>query len=213
MSVVQAYYHDNIPGAQSLPHDSRQAVPIETLSKLGYTILSVNGPDYEEKIGPILQKLGYERTDESVLKVNLGEVPENLDLDPQHSLTQLFTRLGQQSLSDSDRQVYSGSCSTDLEALAITASRDLAGIVQTGGLYLDIQEPQTTSWIRVVLVPGAFFHVPAGSIRRVFMDNVNKANVSGILLCKGPWSIDLITWGKDAENHPKRSEYLRSIGL
>ncbi|KAE9391366.1 hypothetical protein BT96DRAFT_925321 [Gymnopus androsaceus JB14] len=206
MSVVQAYYHDNIPGAQSLPHDSRQAVPIENLSKLGYTILSVNGPDYEEQIGPILQKLGYERTDESVLKVNLGEVPENLDLDPQHSLTQFFTRLGQQSLSDSD--------SDNLEALTVTAaSRDVAGIVQTGGLYLDIQEPQTTSWIRVVLVPGAFFHLPAGAIRRVFLDNVNQMNATGLLFCKGPWSIDLVTWGKDAENHPKRSEYLRSIGL
>ncbi|KIK62713.1 hypothetical protein GYMLUDRAFT_144962, partial [Collybiopsis luxurians FD-317 M1] len=59
-----AYYHDNKPGDPRLPHDTPRTVPLEYLDKLGWSIFSVDGPDFESNARDLAKQQGYPLTEE-----------------------------------------------------------------------------------------------------------------------------------------------------
>ena len=63
---MRAYYYDNLPGDQRLPHDSGRAVPLPTLTALGllHWRIPVDGPGgWEAKINAIADERRYSSRD------------------------------------------------------------------------------------------------------------------------------------------------------
>ena len=78
---MRAYYYDNLPGDQRLPHDSLEPVSPSTLTALGvlywHVPLNPTNPDDDEKINEIARERGYKNRDTiHVTKEGLGELYE-----------------------------------------------------------------------------------------------------------------------------------------
>ena len=74
---MRAYYYDNIPGDQRLPHDYIPSRPVsaETLKRLDVRFWTVPVEEHESKINTIMEERGYKNRDLiSVTKESLGEV-------------------------------------------------------------------------------------------------------------------------------------------
>jgi 1,2-dihydroxy-3-keto-5-methylthiopentene dioxygenase len=75
---MRAYYFDNIPGDQRLPHDSGKPVDLEHLQKLRVRYWTVpQEPGYEVAIDRIAEEEGYKNRDTiNVTKEGLGDLYE-----------------------------------------------------------------------------------------------------------------------------------------
>ncbi|KAG6018164.1 hypothetical protein E4U43_007350 [Claviceps pusilla] len=72
---MKAYFYDNLPGDQRLPHDSGRSVDVETLSKLG--VLYYCFPNLQD-VDKLATDRGYKNRDEvTVSPESMGEAYEN----------------------------------------------------------------------------------------------------------------------------------------
>jgi 1,2-dihydroxy-3-keto-5-methylthiopentene dioxygenase len=74
---MRAYYFDNIPGDQRLPHDYVPSRPTseETLAKLGLKHWHIPVDGYEGKVDEVARTQGYRNRDTiHVSKAGLGDV-------------------------------------------------------------------------------------------------------------------------------------------
>ena len=74
---MRAYYYDNLPGDQRLPHDfiPSQPVPPERLNALGVKDWNIPLEGYESRVDAIAKERGYKNRDTiNVSKEGLGEV-------------------------------------------------------------------------------------------------------------------------------------------
>jgi 1,2-dihydroxy-3-keto-5-methylthiopentene dioxygenase len=74
---MRAYYFDNLPGDQRLPHDylPSQPVSIDTLKAIGVRFWSIPVDGHEAKIDEIANEQGYKNRDViNVTKAGLGDV-------------------------------------------------------------------------------------------------------------------------------------------
>lgn len=74
---MRAYYFDNVPGDQRLPHDYSPSRPVslDTLNQLGvkYWNIPVNG--HEPKLNDVAAERGYKNRDQiNVSKEGMGDV-------------------------------------------------------------------------------------------------------------------------------------------
>ncbi|KAG6853070.1 hypothetical protein C0991_007140, partial [Blastosporella zonata] len=77
LPVMRAYYYDNIPGDQRLPHDYIPSQPVseEKLTALGVKFWSIPVEGHESSIDIIAAQEGYKNRDTiNVSKEGLGEV-------------------------------------------------------------------------------------------------------------------------------------------
>lgn len=73
--AMRAYYFDNIPGDQRLPHDSSRPVSTETLDSIGLLHWQIPLQGNEAKIDQVASERGYKNRDTiSVTKEGLGDV-------------------------------------------------------------------------------------------------------------------------------------------
>jgi len=73
---MRAYYYDNIPGDQRLPHDyvPSRPVSLDTLKAIGVSYWTVPVDGYEEKIDQIAKDQDYKNRDTiNVSKEGMGE--------------------------------------------------------------------------------------------------------------------------------------------
>ena len=76
---MRAYYFDNLPGDQRLPHDSERSVDLADLGKIGvlhWTVpLDQGGPlGWESEIDRIAEQQGYKNRDTvNVTKEGMGD--------------------------------------------------------------------------------------------------------------------------------------------
>ncbi|KAK5664167.1 hypothetical protein OQA88_383 [Cercophora sp. LCS_1] len=71
---MKAYYYDNLPGDQRLPHDSGNTVPVEDLSKIGVLYYNVS---QLEGVNELASERGYKNRDEiTVSPEKMGDVYE-----------------------------------------------------------------------------------------------------------------------------------------
>lgn len=74
---MRAYYYDNLPGDQRLPHDydPSRPVPLETLTSLNVKFWTIPVPGHEEKVDAIAKERGYKNRDTiNVSKEGMGDV-------------------------------------------------------------------------------------------------------------------------------------------
>lgn len=74
---MRAYYYDNIPGDQRLPHDYIPSRPVsdEILGSIRVKYWQIPVEDYEQKIDAISKERGYKNRDMiNVSKEGMGEV-------------------------------------------------------------------------------------------------------------------------------------------
>jgi 1,2-dihydroxy-3-keto-5-methylthiopentene dioxygenase len=74
---MRAYYYDDLPGDQRLPHDYNPSRPVsdETLQALKVDKWTIPVEDYEPKLNAIAKERGYKNRDTiNVSKEGLGEV-------------------------------------------------------------------------------------------------------------------------------------------
>lgn len=74
---MRAYYFDNLPGDQRLPHDCVPSRPVseETLSRLGLKHWHIPVDGYEQQIDEVAQSQGYKNRDFiNVSRAGLGDV-------------------------------------------------------------------------------------------------------------------------------------------
>lgn len=79
---MRAYYYDNIPGDQRLPHDYNPSRPVsaETLEAIDVKYWTVPVEGHESKINSIAADRGYKNRDLiNVSKEGLGEVSNPLN--------------------------------------------------------------------------------------------------------------------------------------
>jgi 1,2-dihydroxy-3-keto-5-methylthiopentene dioxygenase len=74
---MRAYYYDNLPGDQRLPHDYNPSRPVshETLQALKVDNWTIPVENHESKLNAIAKERGYKNRDTiTVSKAGLGEV-------------------------------------------------------------------------------------------------------------------------------------------
>ncbi|KAJ7648040.1 Acireductone dioxygenase ARD family [Roridomyces roridus] len=75
---MRAYYFDNIPGDQRLPHDSTRPVAPETLAALKVSSWAIPVEGHEEKLNAIARERGYKNRDTiDVSKAGMGPIYED----------------------------------------------------------------------------------------------------------------------------------------
>jgi 1,2-dihydroxy-3-keto-5-methylthiopentene dioxygenase len=77
---MRAYYYDNIPGDQRLPHDHIPSHPVsaETLDAIKVKFWTIPVEGYESKINEIAKERGYKNRDLiNCSKKGLGEVSDS----------------------------------------------------------------------------------------------------------------------------------------
>ncbi|EAU91946.1 1,2-dihydroxy-3-keto-5-methylthiopentene dioxygenase [Coprinopsis cinerea okayama7 len=71
---MRAYYFDNIPGDQRLPHDSGRPVSEDTLRKLNISYWRIELDGYLPKLNAVAEERGYKNRDFiNVSKAGLGD--------------------------------------------------------------------------------------------------------------------------------------------
>jgi len=78
---MRAYYYDNIPGDQRLPHDyvPSRPVSLDALKAIGVRYWTVPVDGYEEKIDQIAKEQEYKNRDTiNVSKEGMGEASATL---------------------------------------------------------------------------------------------------------------------------------------
>lgn len=77
---MRAYYFDNLPGDQRLPHESERSVDIAALRKIGvlhWTVPLDQKGEWESEIDRIADQQGYKNRDTiNVTKEGLGDLYE-----------------------------------------------------------------------------------------------------------------------------------------
>ncbi|KAK0465536.1 RmlC-like cupin domain-containing protein [Desarmillaria tabescens] len=71
---MRAYYFDNLPGDQRLPHDSARPVSLDALKSLDLLYMNIPVDGYEEKIATVAKEGDYKNHDViSISKEGLGD--------------------------------------------------------------------------------------------------------------------------------------------
>ncbi|KAF8830901.1 hypothetical protein HHX47_DHR1000128 [Lentinula edodes] len=63
---VRTYYHNNLPGVTSLPHDSLPPAAPERLETLGWNLWMLSGDDIEKQAAEIAERVGYTRPTDKI---------------------------------------------------------------------------------------------------------------------------------------------------
>ncbi|CCL98377.1 uncharacterized protein FIBRA_00372 [Fibroporia radiculosa] len=155
---MRAYFMDDLPGDQRLPHDSGNAVSDETLDKLGilrWHIPSDAEGQWEEQVNVIANERSYRNRDIClVTKEGMGDAYEaNL------------------------KKFYHEHMHEDEE---------IRYIIEGGG-YFDVREHTTDSWVRLHLSAGDMIVLPAGIYHRFGLDMGNKSRTLRLFKDEPKW--------------------------
>jgi 1,2-dihydroxy-3-keto-5-methylthiopentene dioxygenase len=78
---MRAYYFDNLPGDQRLPHDSSRPVDAQTLKNIKVEFWNIPVEGHEERLNVIAREREYKNRDViTVSKEGLGDVSLHGDL-------------------------------------------------------------------------------------------------------------------------------------
>ncbi|KAH9896097.1 1,2-dihydroxy-3-keto-5-methylthiopentene dioxygenase [Cubamyces lactineus] len=155
---MRAYYFDNAPGDQRLPHDSGREVPFDTLAALGvlYWRIPVDTPGgWEAKINAIAEERRYSSRD--VVTANKDAFgpafEEKMDM---------FFR---EHIHEDEEIRY----------------------LLEGSAFFDVREHTTDSWIRCHLEAGDMIILPAGIYHRFSLDEREHARTLRLFKDEPQW--------------------------
>ncbi|EJD00525.1 1,2-dihydroxy-3-keto-5-methylthiopentene dioxygenase [Fomitiporia mediterranea MF3/22] len=178
---MRAYYYDNIPGDQRLPHDSGESVSQDTLTSLGVLYWQIpllgDGEVDEEKIDEVAREREYKNRDViNVTKEGLGEAYEG-------KLKMFFA----EHMHEDEEIRY----------------------VKAGSGFFDVRELSTDRWIRVHLTPGDLLVLPAGIYHRFTVDERNAVTAMRLFKDEPKWTPH--NRGAETDVNPYRQTYVRSV--
>ncbi|KAK7472108.1 1,2-dihydroxy-3-keto-5-methylthiopentene dioxygenase [Stygiomarasmius scandens] len=178
---MRAYYFDNLPGDQRLPHDYIPSRPVsdEALSAINvhHWRIPVEDDDHEEKLNAVAKERGYKNRDViSISKEGLGDLYE-----------EKIKGFYQEHLHEDEEIRY----------------------ILEGSGFFDIREAPQDEWIRLAVAPGDLLVVPAGIYHRFTLDEGNKVRTVRLFKDEPKWHAVYRTTETDA--NPTRVDYLRSI--
>jgi 1,2-dihydroxy-3-keto-5-methylthiopentene dioxygenase len=140
---MRAYYFDNVPGDQRLPHDYNPSRPVseETLSKLNVLHWTIPVDGHEDKLNAIAKERGYKNRDMiNVSKEGLGDAYE--------AKLKIFF----------DEHLHE--------------DEEIRYILEGKGFF-DVRETPTDAWVRLAVEPGDLLVIPAGIYHRFTLDESN----------------------------------------
>jgi len=140
---MRAYYYDNLPGDQRLPHDYSPSRPVDPakLQILGVSFWSIPVEGHEPHIDAICKERAYKNRDLiNCSKAGMGDVYEE-------KIKGFF----QEHMHEDEEIRY----------------------ILSGSGFFDIRETPTEAWIRLAVVPGDLLVIPAGIYHRFTLDEAN----------------------------------------
>ncbi|KAJ3502966.1 hypothetical protein NLJ89_g8647 [Agrocybe chaxingu] len=154
---MRAYYYDNIPGDQRLPHDYVPSRPVsgETLEKIGVKYWNIPVEGYEAKVDALAKERGYKNRDTiNVSKEGLGDIYE----------TKIKTFFEEHMHEDEEiRYILSGSG------------------------FFDVRETPSDEWIRIAVESGDLLVIPAGIYHRFTLDTANNIKALRLFQDEPKW--------------------------
>ncbi|KAG6918254.1 1,2-dihydroxy-3-keto-5-methylthiopentene dioxygenase 1 [Tephrocybe rancida] len=154
---MRAYYYDNVPGDQRLPHDyiPSQPVSAEKLTALGVKFWSIPVDGNEPEIDRIAAAEGYKNRDTiNVSKEGLGDLYE--------------TKI---------KGFFEEHMHEDEEIRYILA----------GSGFFDVRETPTDAWVRLAVEPGDLLVIPEGIYHRFTLDEVNNIKALRLFKDEPKW--------------------------
>ncbi|KAG8997332.1 1,2-dihydroxy-3-keto-5-methylthiopentene dioxygenase [Tulasnella sp. 427] len=155
---MRAYYFDNQPGDQRLPHDydPSRPVDVDTLNKIGVLYWRVPVEDYRSQIDAIAAERDYKNRDTiNVTKEGLGDQYEA-------KIKSFF----EEHMHEDEEIRY----------------------ILAGSGYFDVREQTTDEWIRIAVVPGDLLVLPAGIYHRFTLDTENKIQAMRLFKEEPKWT-------------------------
>jgi len=154
---MRAYYFDNLPGDQRLPHDYVPSRPVskETLDKLNvkYWIIPVEG--HEPRVDEIAKERGYKNRDLiNVTKEGLGEIYDE-------KIKTFF----QEHMHEDEEIRY----------------------ILSGSGFFDVRESPSDEWIRLAVEPGDLIVIPSGIYHRFTLDEQNQIKALRLFQDEPKW--------------------------
>ncbi|KAJ7076659.1 Acireductone dioxygenase ARD family [Mycena belliarum] len=154
---MRAYYFDNVPGDQRLPHDyvpSRPVAP-ETLAALNVRFWTIPVEGYEPQLDEIARTRGYKNRDMiNVSKEGMGEIYEE-------KIRTFF----QEHMHEDEEIRY----------------------ILSGSGFFDVRETPTDAWIRLAVAPGDLLVVPAGIYHRFTLDEADNIRALRLFQDEPKW--------------------------
>ncbi|CDO72549.1 hypothetical protein BN946_scf184983.g32 [Trametes cinnabarina] len=185
---MRAYYYDNAPGDQRLPHDSGRDVPLETLAALGvlYWRIPVDAPEgWERKIDAIAEERKYSSRD--VVTANKDALGAAFE----EKMAMFF----KEHIHEDEEIRY----------------------LLEGSAFFDVREHTTDSWVRCHLEAGDMIILPAGIYHRFSLDEQEHARTLRLFkIWLSAYCQDEPQWiahyrGPETDNNPHRLEYLKAV--
>ncbi|KAI0759535.1 1,2-dihydroxy-3-keto-5-methylthiopentene dioxygenase [Trametes elegans] len=155
---MRAYYFDNLPGDQHLPHDSGRAVPLDALPALGvlYWPIPLDGPE------------GWEKTINAIA-------------DDRHYSSRDVIVANRQSLGDA----YDDKMAMFFHE-HIHEDEEIRYMLDGSGFF-DVREHPTDAWIRCHLHAGDMIILPAGIYHRFSLDEREHARTLRLFKDEPRW--------------------------
>ncbi|KAJ6464960.1 Acireductone dioxygenase ARD family [Mycena sanguinolenta] len=190
---MHAYYFDNLPTDQRLPHttDPLQPVSAETLAKLG--VLSWHVPISEhgvqnvpeddpsahgQAVNAVAKERGYKNRDViNVSREGMGAVYEE-------KIRGFF----EEHMHEDEEIRY----------------------ILSGSGFFDVRETPTDAWIRIAVAAGDLLVLPAGIYHRFTLDTKDQIRALRLFKDEPKWIPHARSAGTDTNTH--RVGYLREIG-
>jgi len=154
---MRAYYFDNIPGDQRLPHDyvPSRLVSNATLAAINVKHWIIPVDSYEPKIDTLAKEQGYKNRDMiNVSKEGMGEIYE-----------QKLKTFFEEHMHEDEEIRY----------------------ILSGGGFFDVRETPTDEWIRLAVEPGDLLVIPAGIYHRFTVDERNKIQAMRLFQDEPKW--------------------------
>jgi len=179
---MRAYYFDNVPGDQRLPHNSGRAVAPSTLDAIG--VLHWHIPIDEspseahiKQINEVANERQYRNRDViSVTKEGLGDAYE--------AKLKMFY---EEHMHEDEEIRY----------------------ILKGTGFFDVREHPNDEWIRVHLTPGDLLVLPAGIYHRFTLDEKNSVKALRLFKDEPKWTA--LNRGTATDTNPYRKTYLDSL--
>ncbi|KAL0061590.1 hypothetical protein AAF712_011617 [Marasmius tenuissimus] len=80
-----------------------------------------------------------------------------------------------------------------------------------GNMYVDIKEPGTDSFIRLVVPPEFAIFYPGGTIAQASSHQDTLLGITAHSLFRGTDPASFFVFGKEVDKHPARVDYVRSV--
>ncbi|KAJ7189191.1 Acireductone dioxygenase ARD family [Mycena filopes] len=154
---MRAYYFDNVPGDQRLPHDYVPSHPVapDTLKALNVLAWTIPVEGYENSVNAIAKERGYKNRDTiDVSKEGMGDIYET-------KIKGFF-----EEHMHEDEEIR---------------------FILSGSGFFDVRETPTDAWIRLAVEPGDLIVLPAGIYHRFTLDEANRIKALRLFQDEPKW--------------------------